>query len=120
MVGVDGFEGGGDLLAVLVGDEPHRCPDQVNGAGLDRGLRPGRLDRLGEPGEAVAADDQHVPDPAVAQLGADPGPELGPFGGLDPDPQHVFDPSRSTPTAMWAALLRTWWPSRTLTTRASR
>ena len=60
-------------------------------AGLHGGLRPGRLDRLGEPGEPVAADDQHVPDAAVGELGADPGPELRALGGLDPDPQDVLD-----------------------------
>src|SRR5918994_1284325 len=55
-------------------------------------MRPGRLDRLGEPGQPVAAGDQHVGDAAVAELGEHPGPELGALGGLDPDPEHMLDP----------------------------
>ena len=47
---------------------------------------------FGEPGEPVAADDEHIADPAVAQLGAHPGPELRALGCLDPDPEHVFGP----------------------------
>ena len=35
-------------------------------------------------------------------------------------PSTCLTPSRSTPTAMYAARLRTWCPSRTFTTRASR
>ena len=49
-----GLESGRDLPAVPVGDEPHRGPDQVDHAGGDRGLGPGRLDRLGKAGEPVA------------------------------------------------------------------
>ena len=81
----------------LVGHEPHRRPNQVHRAGLHGGLRPGGLDRLGEAGQPVAADDQHVADAAVAQLGADPGPELRALGGLDPDPEHVLDPVQVDP-----------------------
>src|SRR5699024_10647577 len=55
------------------------------------GQGPGRLDRLGKPGQAVAADDEHVTHPAVGQVGADLGPELGALVGLDPDAQHVAD-----------------------------
>ena len=54
-------------------------------------LVPGRLDRLGKPGQPVAAHDEHVADAAVGQLGADAGPELRALAGLDPDPQHVLD-----------------------------
>jgi len=35
-------------------------------------------------------------------------------------PSTCLTPSRSTPTAMCAERLRTWWPSRTFTTNASR
>jgi hypothetical protein len=35
-------------------------------------------------------------------------------------PSTCLIPSTSTPTAMWAALLRTWWLSRTFTINASR
>ena len=48
-----GLESGRDLPAVPVGDEPHRGTDQVDHTGLDRGLGPGRLDRLGKAGETV-------------------------------------------------------------------
>ena len=78
--GVDRLERRGDRLAVAVAHEPHRGPDQVHHAGLHGRLGPGRLDRLGEPGQAVAAHDQHVADPAVGQVGADPGPELRALG----------------------------------------
>ncbi len=56
------------------------------------GRRPGGLDGFGESGQAIAAHDEHVAHPAVAQLGAHPGPELGAFGCLHPDPEYVFDP----------------------------
>ena len=55
-------------------------------------MRPGRLDRFGKAGEPVAADDQHVLDAAVGQLGAHTGPKLRALAGLNPDPEHVFDP----------------------------
>ena len=61
----------------------------------------------GKPVEPVAAHDQHVAHAAVAQLGAHPGPELGPLDGLHPNPSTCLTPSRSTPTARCAALLRT-------------
>ena len=87
----------GDALAVLVGHEPHGCPNEVHRAGLHHRLGPGGLDRLGEPGQPVAAHDQHVADPAVAQLRAHPGPELRPLDRLDPDPEHVLDPVQVDP-----------------------
>ena len=65
-----GLESGGDLLAVLVGHEPHQGTDQVDHAGLDRCLGPGRLDRLGQARQPVAAHDQHVAHASVGQLGA--------------------------------------------------
>ena len=86
-----GLESGRDLPALPVGDEPHRGTDQVDHTGLDRGLGPGRLDRLGKAGEPVAAHDQHVLDAPVGQLGADVRPEGGSLLGLDPDTQDVLD-----------------------------
>ena len=80
-----GLENGRDLPAVPVGDEPHRGADQMDHTGLDRGLGPGRLDRLGKAGEPVTAHDQHVLDAPVGQLGADVRPEGGSLLGLDPD-----------------------------------
>ena len=55
-------------------------------------LRPGRLDRFGEPSQPIAADEEDVSHSAVGQLRANPGPELRPLGRLDPDPQDMFDP----------------------------
>jgi hypothetical protein len=57
----------------------------------------GQVASLGEAGQPVAADDEHVTDPAVAQLGAHPGPELGSLAGLHPDPEHVLDPVQVDP-----------------------
>src|SRR5699024_1516739 len=60
-------------------------------AGLHGRLRPGGLDGLGKPGQAIAADDEHVAHAAVGELGAHPGPELRALGGLQPYPEDVFD-----------------------------
>ncbi len=50
-----GLESGRDLPALPVGDEPHPgARNRVDHAGGDRGLGPGRLDRLGKAGEPVA------------------------------------------------------------------
>lgn len=59
---------------------------------MDGGLRPGRLDRFREAGQAIAADDEDIVHASVLQLGADPGPELRALGGLHPNPQDVLDP----------------------------
>ena len=49
-----GLESGRDLPAVPVGDEPHPgARNRVDHAGGDRGLGPGRLDRLRQAGESV-------------------------------------------------------------------
>ena len=112
-----GLESGRDLPAVPVGDEPHRGPDQVDHAGLDRRLGPGRLDRLGKAGEPVTFPralrsraggappfyDQHVLDAPVGQLSADE-PPFKEAPSPDPGPRylsHVLDSRPSpTPTAM--------------------
>ena len=74
--GVDRAQGGGDPLAVPVGDEPHGGADQVDHAGLDHGVGPGRLDGLGQAGRPVAAHDQHAPS---TPLLAGPGAHAAPF-----------------------------------------
>src|SRR4029453_5202820 len=43
---------------------------------LDDRARPGRLDRLWEADEPVAADHEHIFDAAVGQLGAHTGPTI--------------------------------------------
>ena len=60
-------------------------------AGLDHGVGPGRLDRLGQARQPVAAHDQHVSDAAVGEFGAHASPEGGALVGLHPDPQDVLD-----------------------------
>ena len=66
-----GLESGRDLPAVPVGDEPHPgARNRVDHAGGDRGLGPGRLDRLGQARQPVTAHDQHVAHASVGQLGA--------------------------------------------------
>ena len=69
----------------------------MHDAGLDQGVGPGRLDRLGQADKSVAAHDQHVLDTAVGQLRAHVRPEGGSFLGLDPDTQHVLDPVHVDP-----------------------
>jgi hypothetical protein len=90
--GVDRPQPGGDGLAVTVGDEPHRRPNQMHHTCLHDRVRPGGLDRLREAGQAVAAGDQHISDAPVGELGAHPGPELGALAGLDPDAEDMLDP----------------------------
>ena len=98
-----GLESGRDLPAVPVGDEPHRGADQVDHAGLNRRLGPGRLDRLGKASEPVTAHDQHVLDAPVGQLGAHEPPfKEAPSPAWTQIPRTCLTPSMSTPTAMWA------------------
>ena len=115
--GVDRFQRGGNLSAVLVGHEPRRSPGQVDYAGLDHRVRPGRLGQAGEP---VAAHDQHVPHPAVGQVGADMSPNADPSVSWTQISSTRLTPSRSTPTAIWAARLMTWLFWRILIRIASR
>ena len=49
-----------------------------------------RADRVGQPGQPVAAHDENVLDAAIAQVGEDLGPKLGALGILDPAGQGVF------------------------------
>jgi hypothetical protein len=49
-----------------------------------------------------------------------PAQNFAPSAACTQMPSTCRTPSRSTPTARCAALLRTWWPSRTFTTSASR
>jgi len=60
-------------------------------AQLDLGQRPSRPDRLGEPFQPVAADDERVGDTAVAELGEHRHPKLRAFttGRADPHAEHV-------------------------------
>ena len=64
-------------LGVVPGDVAVRGPKQVHHAGPHGGRGPGRLDRVGQASQAVAAHDQHVTDASVAQLSEHPQPVLG-------------------------------------------
>ena len=61
----------------------------MNDAGLDRGLRVDRLDRLREPFQPVNAADQDVLHTALLEVGQHLHPELRALIGLEPHPQHV-------------------------------
>lgn len=115
-------QGGGDPLAVPVGDEPHGGADQVDHAGLDHGVGPGRLDGLGRAGRPVAAHDQHVLHAPVGQIGA----HVAPFKEA-PSPSWIQIPSTCLTPSMPRAhgdagsgVPGTRWSARTLTRIASR
>src|SRR5438093_8037624 len=61
----------------------------MDDAGLVDRLREDGVDRLWEAREAVGADEEHVPDASVAELGHDARPEAGAFGLLDPEAEAV-------------------------------
>src|SRR4029450_4720100 len=88
-VTVDGLQGGGHLLAVLVGHEAHAVADLVDDAGLHPRLREDGLDRLRKAGQAVDAADEDVADAAVGEVVEDGEPELGALALLPPDPEHL-------------------------------
>ena len=79
-----------------------------------------RLDRLGEALQAVDHGDQDVAAAAGLELVQHLEPELGAFGLLDPQPQHVLVPSAWMPSARYTALLRHHASSRILTRSASK
>ena len=110
-----GLESGRDLAAVPVRDEPHRGPDQVDHTGLDRGLGPGRLDRLGKTGEPVAfpralrSRAGGAPStistsltPLLASSAQTCAQKEAPSSAWTQIPRTCLIPSMSTPTAMWA------------------
>src|SRR6266542_2873303 len=87
--GVDPSELAGAALAFPPGEVAQRLPDQVDDAGLVDRLREDAVDRLRETGEAVRADEEHVGDAAVAELGQEARPEAGPLRLLDPEAEAV-------------------------------
>jgi site-specific DNA recombinase len=64
--------------------------DQVDGAGLDLGLREHGGDRLGKGLQTVDHGDEHILDAAVLELGHHPQPEFGALGLLDPQAQDLL------------------------------
>src|SRR6266508_830243 len=71
------------------GEVAQRLADEMDDAGLVDRLREDGVDRLREAAEAVGADEQHVLDATVAQLGEHARPEARPFGLLDPEAEAV-------------------------------
>ena len=61
----------------------------MDDAGLVDARREDGVDRLGEAGEAVGADEEHVPDAAVSELGQHARPEAGALGLLDPKAEAI-------------------------------
>ena len=62
----------------------------MHDAELDCRLRVRRADRIREALETVYASNQNILHPAIAQLGQDLQPQLGPLGCAGPKPQHLF------------------------------
>jgi hypothetical protein len=65
--------------------------------GLVDGLREDGVDRLGEAGQPVGADEEHVLDAAVPELGHDARPEAGTLALLDPEAEAVARPLERDP-----------------------
>jgi len=87
---VDPLQRAGHGLAVLVGDEIEAVPQQVDDAGLHRGVWKHGQDRLGKPLQAVDDGEQHVLDAAVVELVHDAQPELCPFVLLEPEAEDFL------------------------------
>src|SRR3954452_17151297 len=87
---VDVLERRRTRLSILPGDEIEAVAQQVDDAGLYRGLREDSRDRLGEALQAVDDSDQHVLDAAVFQLVHDAQPELGALVLFEPQPQDFL------------------------------
>src|SRR3954465_12010771 len=87
---VDVLERRRNRLSILPGDEIEAVAQQVDDAGLYRGLREDSRDRLGEALQAVDDGDQHVLDAAVFQLVHDAQPELGALVLFEPQPQDFL------------------------------
>jgi hypothetical protein len=62
----------------------------MHNARLHDSLRERRGNRPRKPGQAIAAADENVAQPSVAQLGQYRQPELGPLGLGDPAPQGML------------------------------
>src|SRR6266508_3867077 len=90
--GVDAAQLARAAPAFLPGEVAQRLADKVDDAGLVDRLREDGVDRLRETGEAVGADEEHVLDAAVAQVGHHTRPEAGALALLDPEAEAVTLP----------------------------
>lgn len=84
--GIDGFDCGGQCLAILPARVIEAVADQVHDAGLLRGCREHRRQRFGHALEAVCDGDQDVAHILVFEVVKDLHPE---FGAFNPQPQDV-------------------------------
>jgi hypothetical protein len=87
--GVDRFEVLGHLVVLPARHVLERVSNEVHDARLHGCRREDRLDRLGEPFEAVHAADQDVLDTTLFEIAQHLHPELGALGLLKPHPQHL-------------------------------
>ena len=95
--GVDPPQFAGAALAFLPGEVAQALADEMDDTGLVDRLREDGVDRVGEPGQAVGADEQDVLDAAVAELGEHARPEPGALGLVDPEAQAVAFPVQGDP-----------------------
>ena len=86
---VDGLERCSQLPALLPAGILQAVADQVHDAGLQRRGRKHRLQRLGNPLEAIGHGNQDIGHAPVAQIVENLHPETCTFGVLDPKTQHV-------------------------------
>src|SRR6266511_1070974 len=87
--GVDAAQLARAAPAFLPGEVAQRLADKVDDAGLVDRLREDGVDRLREAGQPVGADEEHVLDAAVAQIGEHARPEAGALALLDPEAETV-------------------------------
>src|SRR6266511_3451173 len=87
--GVDAAQLARAAPAFLPGEVAQRLADKVDDAGLVDRLREDGVDRLREAGQPVGADEEHVLDAAVTEIGEHARPEAGAFALLDPKPETV-------------------------------
>ena len=86
---VDRLDRRGQRLAILPARVVQAVADQVHDAGLQRGGREHRRQRLGHALQAIGDGDQDVVHAAGLQVVEHLHPELGALGVLDPQPQDV-------------------------------
>ena len=89
----------GAALALPPGEIAQRLADEMDDAGLVDRLREDGVDRLGEAGQAVGADEEHVLDAAVAQLGQTLVQKRAPSVFSIQRPRQSRSPSSVTPIA---------------------
>ena len=86
---VDGLDRRRQRLAVFPTGVIQTVADQVHDAGLQRGRRKHRRQRLGHALQAIGDGDQDVGHAPGLQIVEDLHPELGAFGAFDPQPENV-------------------------------